>query len=267
MRRPTELLQSIAEQAETQETLATGFRKMDEHLEGGFLRKELIVIGASTGIGKSYLSSQLCYKIAKAGYSTAIFSLEISGEMIMARLLGQMADVKSGKIRANNMSFEERKKVMEAKAKMISLDSFIAIYDDMNEYVAIEKEIREKKYDFVVIDFIQNCLYNAPTEYQAFTKIAVGFQQLAKTQDCCILLLSQLSNSYQKDQQQSLSDDFLEFKGSGAIAHAADLGFMLKRDFVNGKLLLSLRKNRRGVRENFKFKVSGIGGLIVEDNE
>ena len=99
-------------------------------------------------------------------------------------------------------------------------------------------------------------------EYSRLSLISLRLQKLAKEKNCCILVLSQLSNTIAKN----INNSQLEYKGSGSIATVCDLGFFLEREFDLDKLILSLRKNRRGVskmRWEFRFgSLINEGGLI-----
>lgn len=261
MKRPIQIMQRLEEASKNVEFFPTGFSRLDEHLEGGFFRQEVVVIGASTGIGKSYLSCQMAYNIAQESYRVGIFSLEISAEMIISRLLGQIANVRSGVIKSGQLAPSDLRPVTEAKAKLAGLDKFFEIHDDMFEYDKIEKAMRAGKYDLVVIDFLQNCAVpGMQTEYTAITHAIRSFQNLAKELNCCVLVLSQLSNTAQRE----TDTEYLEYKGSGAIAHACDLGFKLTRDYALGTMDLKLMKNRRGSPGEFRLEIGNKGGKIIE---
>ena len=100
-----------------------------------------------------------------------------------------------------------------------------------------------------MIDFIQNIVEKGTDEYSRLSSIALTLQQVAKKNNCVIVILSQVSNSAAKE---GASGKTLEFKGSGNIATVTDLGFLLERKFdgmqrgQDNELKLTLKKNRRG---------------------
>lgn len=260
----TQILEKINNAKKDMEFLPTGLANVDTSLDGGFIREELIVVGGFTGIGKSYIASQIMFNIATKGYKTAYFSLEITNQMVLSRLIGQQADVKSIKIVTGNMQQHEHAKAMEAEGKMLGYEKYMEFYDDVYEFESIEKKIREGKYEFVVIDFIQNIIIKGMDEYERLSYVALMLQKLAKEMKCCILILSQLSNSIARN----INESQLEYKGSGAIATVCDLGFFLiretDRDLGIDKLTLALRKNRRGVSgQRWELSFRGEGGLII----
>lgn len=255
-----EILLRISESKKNLEFLPTGLSKLDEQLDGGFIKKELIVIGGFTGLGKSYLASQIMFNIARQGYSTGYFSLEITNQMIVSRLIGQEADIKSIKVVTGTMTTEEFNRKTAAEGKIQGYEQYMDFYDDIYDFDFIVKKIKENNYEFIVIDFIQNIIVKGMDEYERLSYIALTLQKLAKEKQCCILVLSQISNMVARN----IDGSQLEYKGSGSIATVCDLGFFLTRDFELGVLTLLLRKNRRGSSGlAWQFSFQGEGGKII----
>lgn len=249
---------SIEENKKNIEILSTGFPQIDLELEGGFLKKELIVIGGKSGSGKSLLGATIFHNMAKQGHKCAYFSLEISSEMIASRLIGAKANISPTRILITQLEGEELEKKVAAKAEVAVYNEFMFFYDSLYVYKEIENEIKENDYDFIVLDFLQNVL-SLGEEYERLSAIALNLQKLAKEKNCCILALSQLSNQMNR----SKKTDTLEYKGSGSIATACDLGFFIE-DSVGGMFTLRLRKNRRGPSGNaFNFLMKHPGGAVI----
>lgn len=255
-----QIFQEIDSRAKTMEFFCTGFKRLDEALDGGFMRKELVVLGADSGIGKSYFAGELVWSMAQQGFKTAYFSLEISSEMVISRLLASLSGIKPAKIVRSNLTLEEKAVVEDRKLDIQVWEDNLHIYDDVYEIEKIEALLRGNKYDFVAIDFIQNVVAKGE-EYERMSSVALRLQKLAKELNCCILTLSQLSNS-------AVKSDHLEYKGSGGIAMVCDLGFILKRNkgnSIQNNIKLELRKNRRGqsgIEFDFVYKLPG--GKIYE---
>jgi replicative DNA helicase len=116
------------------------------------------------------------------------------------------------------------------------------------------------------IDFIQNVLAQGfLSEYERLSHVSLTLQKLAKTRNCCFLILSQLSNNTVNSSQKNT-----EYKGSGSIGTACDLGFFITRKEVENirdgenAFSLELRKNRRGIPGvEFDFIFKQPGGEIV----
>lgn len=268
VKKPSEIIERINTKKKDVELMPSGFKKMDIFLDGGFMRKELVVIGGSTGIGKSNLASQIQFNIARKGFKTAYFSLEISNEMIVARLIGSLSNIKPSRITSGFLDAYEYEEKLRAQGKIIAHEACLDFSDDIYEFEALKKDIAIGKYDFVVVDFIQNIeIERINEEYARLTKVTRELQKLAKELDCCIMALSQLSNLVAREKSdKSVS---IEYRGSGAIAHACDLGFFIERgeqiDTLTS-LKLFLKKNRRGPSGfTFYLLFKSPGGLIVED--
>jgi len=251
------IYQDIKVLNENAEFLPTGLAKLDYTLDGGLMRKELIVLGGYTGCGKSFLSAQIFFNIAKAGYKSAYFSTEISTEMIVSRLIGQQANLKPTKVMMGLLNPDQQEAKMRGKANITPYENLMHFSDDIYRLEVIKTAIEKNKYDFVVIDFIQNILTNQKDEYSAMTLASLELQKMAKKYNCCILVVSQLSNSANREGR-------LEYKGSGGIAQVTDLGFFIERPKDStDDLILKLRKNRRGVSGiSFGFKFRYPGGQI-----
>jgi replicative DNA helicase len=149
---------------------------------------------------------------------------------------------------------------MDAQSVLSPQSELMEFNDDLYILEEIKNNIKENKYDFVIIDFIQNVVTKERDEYSAMSLISLELQRLAKQCNCCIVVLSQLSNMANRG-------GYIEYKGSGGIAMVADLGFFILRppieDEDKTKFTLALRKNRRGISGlcyDLKFKTPG--GLI-----
>lgn len=268
MQSTREILDQIKVNRKKHEAMQTGFSDVDYFLDGGFFKKELIVIGAHTGAGKSQIAGQLFYNIARQGFNCAYFSLEISNEMVLSRMIGAICNIKPTKLRFGNLTPDEENAKLRAEADILSIHNGVSYYDDVYTLEDIEKEITKNNFDLVIIDFIQNVFVNLPTEYTRLSKVALSLQNLAKKKDCCILALSQLSNSSAKE---GATSKILEYKGSGAIATVCDLGFFLERERLDYSqalttkvhpITLTLKKNRRGTSYEFELFYQHPGGRI-----
>lgn len=263
------VLQRIKDSQKEHEVMPTGFGKLDGVLDGGFFKKELVVIGAPPGSGKSQLAGQILLTIAEQGFKTAYFSLEISNEMVLSRMLGVKCGIKPSVLCYGGLSNQEIELKLKAEASIISLGDLINFHDDKYLLSELMKEIKTNDFEFVVIDFAQNIMDHALDEYSRTSKVAIEFQKLAKEKDCGILVLSQLSNTAAKEGNRSKN---LEYKGSGSLAMVCDLGFLLERNEVpdsdydpNDGTILTLKKNRRGVSGlTLYLGYQYPGGLIYE---
>lgn len=271
MKKASEILKQIEEEKKDIEFIPTGFPNIDKDLDGGFIKKEIIVLGAFTGLGKSIFTGQIFYNIAKKGFQCGYYSLEISNQMIVSRLVGQLANIKPAVIMSGKqLEPEEIDNKAKAKADIIAYDESMNFSDNLYLLADIFKSIQEHKHEFVVIDFIQNILLdNNMDEYARLSFVSVQLQKFAKENNCCIMILSQLSNKVGREGAK-----ITEYKGSGSIGMIADLGFFLERGEpildINGQpvgnqeVKLFLKKNRRGISGLYwDLKFTHPGGKIV----
>lgn len=261
MKKFSEIVKTIDETKKNIEILPTGLRAIDQFLDGGFLKKEFILLGGATGGGKSLFGGTIFYNIARKGYHSAYFSLEISNEMIASRLIGAQANLSPTKVMIKMLADNEEQRKQAAEDKISLYEETMHFYDDLYKLEEIMKAIEEGGYDFVVIDFLQNVMYKGE-EYERLSTIALALQKLAKEANVCILGLSQLSNQMARDKRNK---DVVEYKGSGSIGTVADLGFFIEKGEENHRSILRLRKNRRGVSGvDFHFQIVSPGGLIID---
>lgn len=268
MKRASEIITQIHTSAKDVDILPTGWAQVDEFLDGGFQRKEFIVIGAGTGIGKSYIAGQLFHNIARKGFKSAYYSLEIANEMVVARLLGGLSNVKPARIQTGNIDSYENDDLISAEGELLAYEEDMLFEDDLFELKDLIASVEKEKPDLVVIDFLQIVeVSGIPDEYTRITKVANELKKLAKRQNCCIIALSQLSNQLARDKAEKMH--VAEFRGSGAIAHAAHLGFIIERGQQMQTLQevnMFLKKNRRGSTGiTFHLLFKGPGGAILED--
>lgn len=265
-----QVFEKIQQEKGSHEFIPTGFKGMDEKLDGGFLKKELVVLGGPTGTGKSYLAIHFAMQAANAGFKTGYFSLEISNELVVARMIGMMSNIKAAHV-LYGLHDEGDIEYKKAQAHIFGYSDLFETFDDTYDLAEIDRIAREQKFDMIVVDFIQNVFASKSDEYERLSLVALSLQRLAKALNVSIIILSQLSNLVSKAKDD---DRPLEFKGSGSIATVADLGFFLTKGdnslalpgTENYNLLLS--KNRRGAsKQLIPLLVRWPGGAFYEQTQ
>lgn len=213
--------------------LTTGFMDLDKKLSG-FHKTDLILVAARPAMGKSAFSLNLAQNAAiKAGASVAIFSLEMSKEQLMLRMLASEAMVDLSKIQVGNLNEEEWAKIASA---MAPLSQAKIHFDDTPGITVAEMRSKcrrlkmEKGLDLVLIDYLQLMEGDGRTEsrQQEISSISRNLKIMAKELDCPVIALSQLSRApeLRTDHRPILSD----LRESGAIEQDADLVMFLYRD-------------------------------------
>lgn len=155
------------------EPIPTGINDIDAALDGGFIRQQLITLGAAPGAGKTALAQWIFEGLASRGYSCVFLNLEMSRDQILARSFSRYMAQRGRKmsnvrmLRGYLWTDEERAAVMAAKAdynreiaaRMIyNPDGITTALDDILEYLEAEAqraEARDEKAPFAVIDYLQ----------------------------------------------------------------------------------------------------------------
>ncbi len=254
---------AFVEPAKRENGIKTGFTKLDQ-MTGGFRPGELIIIGARPGAGKSALALNIAWNIAALqNEAVAIFSLEMSMESLLLRMLCAASRTDSQRLRSGYLGEQERHRIRIAANQMAEAPIYI---DDSSNVGLMEMHAKVRhlenkiktKVRLVIVDYLQLMASRGKQENrnQEVSRIARGLKLLSKTDqlDCPILALSQLSRATEQraggDKRAQLSD----FKESGGLEENADLvgalfrEEMYKRDRedLHGVAELNILKQRQG---------------------
>jgi len=239
--------------------VSTGFTKLDE-MTGGLHSGELIILAARPSMGKTALALNICWHIAATRLlPVAIFSLEMSQESLLTRMLCAAARVDSQKFRAGYLNEQERQKLRAAANQMVEAPLHIDDSAGINlmDMHAKLRRIQQggQKLGLVVVDYLQLMSVRGRVENrnQEVSQLSRGLKLLSKELGCPFLVLSQLSRATetrQGDHRPQLSD----LRESGSIEQDADLvGFIFReevykrdRDDLRGVAELILAKQRNG---------------------
>ena len=212
----------------------SGFTELD-YRTAGFHGSELILIAARPAMGKTAFALNIATNAAvKANVPVAVFSLEMSKEQLVNRILCSEAMVDSNKVRTGKLEDEDWGKLAEAIGPL----SETGIYIDDTPGISV-MEIRakcrklklEKNIGLVVIDYLQlvqgSNKRNSSRE-QEISEISRSLKILAKELNVPVIALSQLSRAVEQrpDHRPMLSD----LRESGAIEQDADIVMFLYRD-------------------------------------
>jgi replicative DNA helicase len=239
--------------------ISTGFVKFDE-MTGGLHSGELFILAARPSMGKTALALNMAwYVAAKLFQPVAIFSLEMSQESLLTRMLCAAARVDSHRFRTGYLNEQERQKLRAAASQMVEAPIYI---DDTSGANLMDMHSRLRKLKqqqgsigMVVVDYLQLMSSRGRTENrnQEVSQLSRGLKLMAKELDCPFLVLSQLSRATetrQGDHRPQLSD----LRESGSIEQDADLvGFIFRpevyqrdREDLKGVAELILAKQRNG---------------------
>lgn len=215
--------------------LSTGYKRFDE-LTGGLHEGELIVLAGRPSMGKTALALNIAHHVAeKYKKAAVIFSLEMSKEALIERLVCASARVDSHRYRCGYLDAEERRKLQRAAAKLVELpicidDTASASLADMR--VSLRRTQAQCPVGIVVVDYLQlmTTREKVDNRVQAVSEISRGLKILARDLCVPVLALSQLSRApeLRVDRRPLLSD----LRESGSIEQDADVVAFIFREEV-----------------------------------
>lgn len=213
--------------------VSSGFRDLDR-TTGGLEPASLCVLAARPGMGKSSLGLAIAANVSvRVGLPVAIFSLEMSNQVVAQRLLAREANVDLKKIRAPGRGVTQEEWSRIARAANTLSTALIYTNDRDNTLSGLRREIRrlksrEPKLALVLVDYLQLLEQRAENRTQEVTKITAGLKRLAVDYEVTLLAFSQLSRAVESrpDKRPQLSD----MRDSGSIEQDADVVLLLYRE-------------------------------------
>jgi replicative DNA helicase len=215
--------------------IPTGFAALD-NLLAGFQKSDLVILAARPSVGKTSLALDIARQTAiQHGVSVGIFSLEMSSQQLVDRMLASEARVDAWKLRTGNLSTDtEFERVREAIGKLSTAPIFM---DDKpgNNILSMRSVARRMKREhnlgLVIVDYLQLMTptgkHAGDSMVQQVTEISRALKGLARELDVPVLALSQLSRAVeQRGGKPRLSD----LRDSGSIEQDADVVMFIHRD-------------------------------------
>ena len=221
--------------------LATGFTQFDE-MTSGLQKGELIIIAARPSMGKTALAINIAqFAAINLQAKVAVFSLEMSKESLLRRMLSSQAWVDQRKLQTGFLGKDDHGKLQRALEQLIESRLFI---DDtagisLGEMRAKARRLKqnEKGLDLIVVDYLQLMSATAPSggkrsyenRTQEVSAISRGLKALAKELNIPVVALSQLSRASERrgDDKRPLLSDLRE---SGSIEQDADVVAFIHRE-------------------------------------
>ena len=238
----------------------TGFADLDA-LTTGLQKSDLVVLAARPSVGKTSFALNIAeYAAVTEGKSVGVFSLEMSKEQLVLRLLSSVANIDSQRLRTG---FLEEMDFARLAPAMNALSEAPVYIDDTPNITAMELRTKARRLqaeaglDLIVVDYLQ--LMQATTtnrdanRVQEVSEISRGLKALARELSVPVIALSQLSR--QPEMRESKEPRLSDLRESGAIEQDADLVMFLWRDKERGQddqeqegevINLKLAKHRNG---------------------
>lgn len=211
----------------------SGFSKLDKLL-GGFQKSDLIVLAARPSVGKTALALNIAVNAAKRyGQRVAFFSLEMSSEQLVQRLLASETGISQQRLRLGEIQDYEWPILMEAAGVLSEMMLFI---DDTPAMSALELRTKARRLqaehglDLVIVDYLQlmRSDVRAENRVQEISYITRSLKSLARELEAPLIALSQLSRAVESrsDHKPILSD----LRESGSIEQDADIVMFIYRE-------------------------------------
>ncbi|MDY6836092.1 MAG: replicative DNA helicase, partial [Chloroflexota bacterium] len=212
--------------------IASGFDRLDSLL-GGLQRSDMIVLAARPSMGKSSLALRMARNIAvdRKG-CVAVFSLEMSKEQIVQRLLSAESGLDTKRLRVSRHNYDEERRIMDASG--VLAEARIYIDDTPSPKIAeLRSKARRLHYDqgldLLIIDYLQLIHGSGKPEnrVQEISDISRSIKAIARELNVPVIAVSQLSRAVeQRTPHVPLLSDLRE---SGSIEQDADIVLFIYR--------------------------------------
>jgi len=251
----------------------SGYSDLD-NLLGGFQKSDLIILAARPSVGKTAFAVNLALNIAKQNIPVGIFSMEMSVDQVVDRLIAADSGVSLWKMRTGKLSHhEEHNDFLRITTACEELSEIPVFIDDSPSPNILQMRAMARRLQseyglgLLIIDYLQlmtsNRRYDSPV--QQVTEISRGLKGLAKELNIPIIALSQLSRAI--EQREGNKPRLSDLRDSGSIEQDADLVMFIHRDdktnYANaerdGKLnvaQLLVAKHRNGPTGEIEFRIN-----------
>jgi replicative DNA helicase len=228
-----ERLEKIFREGKSITGVSTGYAELDKLLSG-LQPSELLILAARPSQGKTALALNLAENISiRAGLPVAFFSLEMSKESLLQRLVASVAQIDAHKFRSGHLSREDWRRMTEALGTISSAPLWI---DDAGSTSVLEigakarRLKREKGLSLLVVDYLQLITGRGrfSNRQEEVSSISRGLKGLAKELQIPVLVLSQLTRAPEREERGPQLSDLRE---SGAIEQDADVVMFIYRPY------------------------------------
>lgn len=240
----------------------TGFADLDETL-AGMQDSNLLILAARPGIGKTALALNIAQNAAfKYKLPVGFFSLEMSREELMDRLLVAQAEIDAWKMKTGRLDEEEFSRLSDAMGELYETPLYI---DDTPGMSILEMRTKARRLQaehglrLIIVDYLQLArpVRSLDNRVQEVSEVSQGLKNLARELKVPVLALSQLSR--QVESRGIKRPQLADLRESGAIEQDADVVMFMWRendeDLTN--MNLDIAKHRNGPLKSIKLKFKG----------
>lgn len=252
-----ERLEELMKHGDSIRGVPSGFKDLDKML-AGMQPSNLIVLAARPGVGKTTFAMNIAMNVALTHkMPVGFFSLEMSKEELVDRLLVGKADIDAWRLKTGKLTDEDNKSLIEAMGELAEAPIYI---DDTPGISILEMRTKarklkaEKDLQLLVVDYLQ--LADAGRKFDSRVNevsfISLGLKNLARELQIPVIALSQLSRSV--EQRGTKKPQLSDLRESGAIEQDADVVMFIYKEDENNELMdgskqiakLFIAKHRNG---------------------
>ncbi|MCP5514242.1 MAG: replicative DNA helicase [Spirochaetales bacterium] len=227
-------IQKLMESDDVCTGIPSGFHDLDK-LTNGFQRSEFIVLGARPSIGKTALALSMANNIAiRHKIPTGFFSLEMSEQAIMQRLISSEARIRSDAIRSGFLSELQISQIHQAAGEVYEAPLYISSTSDLKILdlrAQARKMIRQNGVKIIFVDYLTLVQAENRTipRHEQIAEISRSLKALARELDIPVVVLSQV-----KRETEGKKPTLADLRESGSIEQDADLVMFLHRERSGG---------------------------------
>jgi replicative DNA helicase len=226
----------ISKGIESNEIIPTHLQAFNEFMYGGLPKKQLSILGARSGVGKTTTSLKITLSAAINGFSCLIFSQEMTAKSLGIKLLSEMTNIPYMKILTRKLDQQQidllNEKRQEFEDLPIVIDESKNLTINYTKNKCLTHKSKFGKLDFVFVDYAQ--IINIPDDKEKRNVIgnfALGLDSIAQSLDCAVLLLSQLRKPLTKGKKERPSN--ADLSESDQVLHHASNVFLLYDPFID----------------------------------
>ncbi|MCX6726073.1 MAG: replicative DNA helicase [Candidatus Shapirobacteria bacterium] len=242
--------------------ISTGFKDLDSTL-AGMQNSNLIILAARPGVGKTAFALNIIQHVtAKANLPAGFFSLEMSKEELVDRLLISQADIDAWRLKTGKLDEDDFSKLSEAMGALAEAPLYI---DDTPALSILEMRTKARRLmaeyglRFLVVDYLQlmRSVRARDSRVWEVSEISQGLKNLARELKIPILALSQLNRAV--EQRGKHRPQLADLRESGAIEQDADVVMFLWREDDDDmeNVELEIAKHRNGPLRRIKLRFRG----------
>ncbi|HJX45771.1 MAG: replicative DNA helicase [Candidatus Nealsonbacteria bacterium RBG_13_37_56] len=254
-------LDELHKQAEGLRGVPTGFKDLDD-TTAGFQKSNLLILASRPGVGKTSLALNIAQNITvRYNRPVALFSLEMSKEELVDRLLVSQADIDAWKLKTGKLSEDDFTALSNAMGVLAEAPLYI---DDTPALSILEMRTKARRLqvevgiDLIIVDYLQLARSRQlENRVQEVSEITQGLKNLARELKVPVLAISQLSRAV--EQRGEKRPQLADLRESGSIEQDADVVmFLWREDEENSEnIALEIAKHRNGPLKSIKLVFRG----------